>query len=591
MGRIPANGWDAPHLLCGAVPTAAQGGHRQACPPRPEKQPAVFHIPAAPGGFAPGGAGNLPKRVKTFQSGGKGVPRGSAPESQPEQMKYILTSCLVFGAGAGAVYGVRPGSWLGGRTIGGAGRWEKCLAAALALALALLAVLPMGLSPYWNGENPGHRVQYEQLAESFLQGRIDLDYGDMDPRLLEMENPYDPKARAELGVEYHWDHAFYNGRYYMYFGVAPVLLLFLPYRVVTGTPLTTYHGTQVFTALFIGGMLALLWFLAKRFFRDMPLSVFFSLWGAFSLMSVWYCSAAPAQYCTAISSALCVEVWSLFFFAQAVWGGHREGPSLALGTLGSLLGALAFGCRPTVALANLLAVPLFAYYVRGKRLGWRLLGQTALVLLPYVLVGAGLMAYNYVRFESPFEFGQSYQLTVADQSAYGSLFSQVSLGRLVKETVKNFFYVARPTGSFPYIGHSSVVGNFPICLLAAGCLASRGTRQGLRDSGFQGFWWTLLTLPLIITLAQVGMSPFLTERYRGDLYWLVGLLCFLCFGLFLQSQGEPGRRKWGFVLSLAGFVTMAQCFLLWCVPWDHNFTMEYPAYLDMFQRVLTFGLL
>ena len=63
-------------------------------PPRPEKQPAVFHIPAAPGGFAPGGAGNLPKRVKTFQSGGKGVPRGSAPESQPEQMKYILTSCL-----------------------------------------------------------------------------------------------------------------------------------------------------------------------------------------------------------------------------------------------------------------------------------------------------------------------------------------------------------------------------------------------------------------------------------------------------------------------------------------------------------------
>ncbi|MDE6837072.1 MAG: hypothetical protein K2P33_01605, partial [Acutalibacter sp.] len=64
-------------------------------------------------------------------------------------MKYILTSCLVFGAGAGAVYGVRPGSWLGGRTIGGAGRWEKCLAAALALALARLAVLPMGLSPYW----------------------------------------------------------------------------------------------------------------------------------------------------------------------------------------------------------------------------------------------------------------------------------------------------------------------------------------------------------------------------------------------------------------------------------------------------------
>ena len=37
------------------------------------------------------------------------------------------------------------------------------------------------------------------------------------------------------------------------------------------------------------------------------------------------------------------------------------------------------------------------------------------------------MLYNYVRFDSPFEFGQSYQLTITDQSNYGNFFSQFDL--------------------------------------------------------------------------------------------------------------------------------------------------------------------
>ena len=45
-------------------------------------------------------------------------------------------------------------------------------------------------------------------------------------------------ARKEAGVSVHWDHAYYNGHYYMYFGVVPVLLLFLPFRLLTGQALT-----------------------------------------------------------------------------------------------------------------------------------------------------------------------------------------------------------------------------------------------------------------------------------------------------------------------------------------------------------------
>ena len=77
----------------------------------------------------------------------------------------------------------------------------------------VISVYPMSLSPVWNGTIPGHRDQYERMAQSILHGHLYLEYEDVDPRLSEMENPYDPQARKELGIYYHWDHAFYNGKY------------------------------------------------------------------------------------------------------------------------------------------------------------------------------------------------------------------------------------------------------------------------------------------------------------------------------------------------------------------------------------------
>ena len=74
---------------------------------------------------------------------------------------------------------------------------RKLLIIVLLTATILAAVLPMGLAPMWNGEKPGHRDQYERMAEALLNGRLDLDYGAVDPRLLALENPYDPEASDE----------------------------------------------------------------------------------------------------------------------------------------------------------------------------------------------------------------------------------------------------------------------------------------------------------------------------------------------------------------------------------------------------------
>lgn len=491
-------------------------------------------------------------------------------------------------AGALALYVVGPNSRLAASAVITMKRREKLITFMVAGATVLLCILPMSLNPIYNGEIPAYRNQYEVLTEAILDGHIymDLEYNDTDPKLLEMDNPYDPVLRREAGVSYHWDHAFYNGHYYMYFGVVPVFLLFLPFRVITGTALTTYHATQVFVAAFIVGIFMIFYLLAKKYFPALSHAVYLSLSTAFSIMSVWYIVDAPALYCTAIAAGLCMEIWSLFFFAKAVWDSAPDRQAVGFGVLGSLFGALAFGCRPTIALANLLAVPMMISYIKGKKFDLKLAKQIAAVSLPYVIIGALLMTYNYVRFEDPFEFGQSYQLTVADQSGYGSVLSRLELIQIVNGLAQNFIAFTPLKETFPYVSSSSVLINFPICALALLFLLRNETRMFVKEKGLCGFLIVLVCLPILITVAEVLMSPKLLERYRTDIYWLMGLLSYLSFGIFYQTT-TGNKKHYGFFLSIASYLTILKSFLLWA---GGAFTAAFPEYLDTFARALSFGI-
>lgn len=518
-------------------------------------------------------------------------------------MNYFLGGCIFWGIALCALYVVRPGSHLNAKTIQNISRKEKILLFFTLAGTILLCTLPMSLSPVWNGENPEHRNQYEVLAESLLDGRIDLEYGDTDPKLLEMENPYDPEMRTALDVHYHYDHAFYNGKYYMYFGIVPVLLLFAPFRLITGSPLTTYHATQIFTALFISGFFALFLFSAKKFFKTMSLAVYLSLSAAMSIMSVWYLSKAPALYCTAIAAGICIEIWSLFFFAKAVWGEGSERQSMVYGVLGSLFGALAFGCRPTIALANLLALPMFFHYIKlwkvrsadslpvnRKKIDGKLVKQILAVISPYIVIGILLMLYNYVRFDSVFEFGQSYQLTKADQSGYGSVAAQFGPIKILDGVLQNFFACVPLKYSFPFVSACSVFFNFPICLAAFFFLLQKDSLLQCKKSGLAAFTAVLLFLPVLITVIQCLMSPFLLERYRSDIYWLMGLLTFLAFGLFGETVSGHTEKIMGFLCSLMAFATVFSAFLLWMIPDDGNYTELFPEALGILEKILFFGM-
>jgi len=470
---------------------------------------------------------------------------------------------LYIGLFAAFVFAFRPGSALHKATMEKI-TWLRTLGIVLAAAGTVAAcVLPMGQLPLWNGENPEHRNQYELMAEALLDGRVHLVYGD-EEELAQLSNPYDPAEREKSGVEYQWDHAFYDGHYYMYFGIVPVLLVFLPYRVLTGTALTTYHATQLFAALAIVGLFVLFRLLVKLFFKQLPYSVYVALAVAFSVMSVWYSTAEPALYCTAITSAMTLEIWSLYFFIRAVWGEQRENRQVGLAAVGAVLGALAFGCRPSTALANVLVVPMLYVFLRQRPCTLRLVGKLLLAALPYAVVGIGLMWYNYIRFDNVFEFGQAYQLTAADQSGYGLSLDAATLLRVVNNAAKHFFQVGELGTIFPYLHFGSVVWNFPILLLLGVGLAKAPVRNTLRDKGVLPLSVGVLWAALLIVAVSILWTPFLLERYRMDVYYLLSIGCFIAIGAWYTVGTARQRARLRTATVVLSAVTVVTAFLL-CV--------------------------
>ena len=470
-----------------------------------------------------------------------------------------LSLCFLFGLGILFLYIFRPKAKMHLIPLKNGSFFQRVLILLVAIGTILLCVAPMDQFPLWNGEQPGHRNQYELMAEALLEGRLDFAYGD-EHTLEGLENPYDPNERKEAGVYYHWDHAYYNGKYYMYFGIVPVLLAFLPYRVLTGAPLPTYQGTQLFAAVAIAGIFVLFRLLSKLFFRKLPISVYLALSAAFSIMSIWYSSAEPALYCTAITAAIALQVWSLYFFVRAVWGDDPENRKFLLAGIGALLGALVFGCRPPIALANILVLPMLYVFLRQRKFTPSLFGKLFLAALPYAVVAIALMLYNYARFDDPFQFGQAYQLTVADQSHYKFNLSASTLLQILNNTPVNLFGLANITAVFPYLKHGGVYVNFPILLLTATAFKT-SVWEDLRKKNLLPLLIGLLVSMVIITALDIMWTPYLLERYRMDIYFLAGIACFISVGLWLHHSAEEHRGRICTILMVLSVITIVSSFL------------------------------
>ncbi len=290
--------------------------------------------------------------------------------------------------------------------------------------------------------------QYADLARAMAKGQLYLD--EQPPEWLqEMDDPYDKGARDELqketGEEYLFDVAYHDGRYYVYFGVVPVILFYLPCYLLTGADFPTAMGVLFAVLMFVLGCSALLDRFARYHFKRVSLGLYLLLQIPLVMCcGILYLLKFPTFYSLPISLALAFSVWGLYFWMRGRASEKPCGWYLA----GSLCMALVAGCRPQLLVISLVAFPLFwrAYITKRKILTRRGAVEFACLIAPYLIIAVGLMLYNHARFGSFTDFGANYNLTVNDMTKRGW-----NIGRLAPALFSYFLQLPTVTGVFPFV--------------------------------------------------------------------------------------------------------------------------------------------
>lgn len=254
---------------------------------------------------------------------------------------------------------------------------------------------------------------YNLLVDGFQAGHLHMQV-DVDPALLAL-----PPEQRPGNAAYLLDASLYQGRYYLYFGVVPAVLLHWPFSAITGYDLPDALGSLVLASS--GLLFGVLWWreMRRQFLRDLgprvDWLVIFALGVGTAIPSVL---RRPLFYEEAALAGWTFGAIMLWALVRAYRSPHGAGGWLAVA--GTACG-LAAGSRANLVLAGVAALAVGAVLV-GRRSGRGFKRG----LLPAVLfaaagalpVGAGLAGYNHARFGSITEFGHSHQLGMNPQRMF-----------------------------------------------------------------------------------------------------------------------------------------------------------------------------
>ncbi len=398
-----------------------------------------------------------------------------------------------------------------------------------------------------------HYSQYKNLARSLAHGSLSLNL-QVDERLNNLINPYDTVYRDSIlnrYNDYYWDYAFYNGKYYSYFGIVPCLLTYFPFYLITHQDLPNNIAISIGIFLYLLSVFSLVYTIIKRYFAKTSyinyifLSIFMALAGGLANFS-----GEPTFYNLPIIFGVSFALLGLNCYLLATREEKLKGIYLFWG---SLFFALVAGCRPQLLLTFILGlVIIWPYIFKSRELFSRKsLKNTILFIMPFIVIGLFLMAYNYFRFDSILDFGANYNLTTNDMTKRGFKFDRTGLGL--------FHFLFAPTKInliFPFINtykiatsylgktiYEKMYGGFffmnIICLLSLFPLKFKNL---IKNSQLTLLNILMVILAIVIVIFDTQMAGIL-PRYIGDFGFLLALSTVIIILAILNSKTNIELKK------------------------------------------------
>lgn len=452
--------------------------------------------------------------------------------------------------------------------------WDKSSSVqsiVLAVVCALVAGLFMWMAATgvteWSGSSAAEN-HYNLLVAGFQSGHLSVNR-EVPAGLAQLADPYDPVANAEyrsLPVGLH-DLSYYKGRLYLYFGVTPALLLFWPWAALTGHYLLQRYAVAIFCLVGFLASVGLVRALGRRYFPEAGVAVLAAGALALGLVTGVPVMLQRAEFWeAAISCGYALVMLAL----GAVWLAlHDPGKRCWWLAAASVALGFAVGARPSLLLtAAILLVPVVLTWsgpcqAGPRRLPWGLL---AAAVLPLVVCGLGLMLYNELRFDNPFEFGQHYQLA-GDRQDVGRYFSPhylwfnfcvyflepVQWSRQLP-FVGPIATPALPPGHAPVDDPFGVLTNLPLLWLAlAAPLAWRGRAEEARTT-LRGF---IVTVALLFGISALVLCLFYGNCSRYEVEFLPALTLLAVIGMLAVERTLAGRPRWRLVFRAVWSLLLA----------------------------------
>ncbi|MFA5265524.1 MAG: hypothetical protein WC378_17025 [Opitutaceae bacterium] len=401
-----------------------------------------------------------------------------------------------------------------------------------------------GLTWKFGREQKDH---YNLLVHGFMDGQLSLKV-EVSQALLDCPDPYDP-AKRPPGSGLH-DASFYHGKYYIYYGVVPAVVLLLPFRLLSGTDLPLAVAVLAFLSGAYAIFLLIVADCRRRFFNAC------GDWTSFAIALVaGILTWAPvllrrhSMYELPISSAQFFAMLAIYALYRVLVTGARPLPWTLLG---SLCWGLAIGSRPTYLLAPA-CLGLIVWFVPRATPGESFLKARLPLLLaalgPASLVGLGLAVYNQLRFGSPTEFGVSYILS----GVYESKIRHFSLGYFSWNLGAYLTAPGEWSRYFPFYHDLAIAGPRP------------GQHYGM-DISFGllrhlPFLWLAGLVPLVFAFRSSHAEERKLRLFIASIAWVgVSVACFLlCFyAAMLRYIGDFG--PWFGFIAVFGALAFADGF-------------------------------
>ena len=279
-------------------------------------------------------------------------------------------------------------------------------------ALALNSAYFVKYDDLYLGGTSSNNIYYQQL-DAYIKGQLHLDVP-VSESLKNLTNPYDPGQRG--GIEYLWDHAFYNGKYYCYYGHAPIYLVMLPIYWISKYVPTNLFVLQlgVFFSIFaflLAALQVFKLFIKKTNHVFVILTLISIAFGSLLLTNNTY-EYGGMVYRIPYAYANGFLFLTIYLFIKGFFGNKSRPIYFGFAALSLVFIVLS---RPLELIYLLLFVPIIIRMIKDKE---RATKQKAIDYIPaisVVFIGAIIVCVmNQVRFGSILEFGEHYQLTVAD---------------------------------------------------------------------------------------------------------------------------------------------------------------------------------